>query len=238
LNIEKAFGVVIRRLRKSLLLSQEELSEISSLDRGFISRLERGVQQPTLITIFQLATALKVPVSRMFIEAELLLNFNNSKICKYEPSNIDFNIFWNYYGVKLMKNSPSFLGNETILLVEDEKYVRDFLLEILKIKGYTVIVAEDGQEAVNKYKENMNLIDLVLMDVMMPNKDGVSAHKEIIEFNPNSKIILMSGYTTESLGGIKNINFIQKPMLPSIMFKQIRETLDLKNYIPVVPSEF
>ncbi|MBV5341426.1 MAG: response regulator [Deltaproteobacteria bacterium] len=135
-----------------------------------------------------------------------------------------------------MTNSPVFLGNETILLVEDEELVREFLADALTTHGYTVIMAEDGQDAVNKYKESLGPVDIVLMDVMMPRKDGVSAHKEISEFDPNSKIILMSGYTSESLGCIENINFIQKPMLPSIMFKQIREALDLNTETLLVPT--
>lgn len=125
-----------------------------------------------------------------------------------------------------MRNVPRLHGNETILLVEDETFVREFLLDALKDRGYTVIVAEDGQDAVDKYAKSMHLIDLVLMDVMMPRKDGVSAHKEISKLNPSSKIILMSGYASESLGGIEDLNFIQKPMLPSTMFEYIRELLD------------
>ncbi|MDD2541480.1 MAG: helix-turn-helix transcriptional regulator, partial [Desulfuromonadaceae bacterium] len=97
MTIEKAFGIVIRRLRKELLLSQEELSAISSLDRVFISRLERGIQQPKLVTIFQLATALKVSVSRVFLETELLLCFNKSSICKPGVNSDDFSIFWNHF---------------------------------------------------------------------------------------------------------------------------------------------
>lgn len=192
----------------------------------FISRLERGIQQPTLITIFVLATALKVKVSRIFSEAELLLDLNKSSVCKSEPDDTDFNIYWKYFGGKIMRNVPRLHGNETILLVEDETFVREFLLDALKDRGYTVIVAEDGQDAVDKYAKSMHLIDLVLMDVMMPRKDGVSAHKEISKLNPGSKIILMSGYASESLGGIEDLNFIQKPMLPSTMFEYIRELLD------------
>jgi len=60
LSIEESFGLVIRELRKERELSQERLSEISSLDRSFISHLEGGKKQPSLVTIFQLAKALNV----------------------------------------------------------------------------------------------------------------------------------------------------------------------------------
>jgi CheY-like chemotaxis protein/DNA-binding XRE family transcriptional regulator len=223
-----AFGIVVRRLRKELLYSQEELSKISSLDRVFISRLERGVQQPKLITIFQLATSLKVTVSRIFAEVELLLHLNKSSFSRHDLNDDDFNMFWKHFGGKFMINVSSLLGNETILLVEDELSVRSFLLDALTGQGYTVVVAVDGQDAVDKYKENMNNIDIVLMDVMMPRKDGITAYKEISELNPDSKIILMSGYSSVTLGGIGNINFIQKPMLPTMLFENIREFIDNK----------
>ena len=236
MTIEMAFGIVIRRLRKELLLSQEELSEISSLDRVFISRLERGVQQPKLVTMFQLATALNVSASRIIAEAELLLHFNKSSICRNKLSDFDFNTFWKHFGGDLMSSVPSLLGNETILLVEDETQLQNFLSEALTGQGYTVILACDGQDAIDKYKENVNRIDIVLMDIMMPRKDGVTAYNEISDFNPNSKIILMSGYSPVSLGGIENINFIQKPMLPTTLFAYIRELLDFESEVLLEPA--
>ena len=84
MTIEEAFGIVIRRLRKERGLSQDELSNMSSLDRGFISQIERGKQQPTLLTMFGLASALKVSAARVIYEAELLLTFNGSKIIDHK----------------------------------------------------------------------------------------------------------------------------------------------------------
>lgn len=65
LTIEEAFGEVIREIRKDLKISQEKLAEISSLDRSFISLLECGHKQPSLITIFQLAKAFKLSASKI-----------------------------------------------------------------------------------------------------------------------------------------------------------------------------
>jgi len=70
LTIENAFGQVIRGLRKAKNYSQEKLSEVSKLDRTFISHLERGTKQPTLITIFQLAKALKTSPSSLIRSVE------------------------------------------------------------------------------------------------------------------------------------------------------------------------
>ena len=72
-SIEQTFGQVIKALRNERRLSQEKLADTSDLDRSFISHLERGVKQPSLITIFQLAKALKLPVSKIMslVEEEL-----------------------------------------------------------------------------------------------------------------------------------------------------------------------
>jgi len=75
LTIEEAFGEVIRDLRKSNNISQEKLAEISKLDRSFISLMECGHKQPSLITIYQLAKALKLSASK-------LLALNEEKIKK------------------------------------------------------------------------------------------------------------------------------------------------------------
>lgn len=226
MTIEEAFGIVIRRLRKELFLSQEELSKISSLDRGFISRLEGGKQQPTLVTIFELAVALNVPAPRILTEVEQLLHFNKSNIARHDLKQMECEKFWKRFGGKIVSNDRDVSGLETILLVEDELHLRQFLSDTLTEKGYTVITAEDGQDAVDKYKENMDCIDLVLMDIMMPRKDGVTAHKEMTALHADVKILLMSGYSTVSLGDIDNINFIQKPMLPAKLFTHIRNLLD------------
>ena len=70
LTIEEAFGQVIKELRKARYLSQEKLALASNLDRSFISHLERGYKQPSLITIFQLAKTLKISPSQLIALVE------------------------------------------------------------------------------------------------------------------------------------------------------------------------
>lgn len=74
LTIEEAFGEVIRELRKANQLSQEKLDEGSNLDRSFISLLECGRKQPSMITIFQIARAFNLPVSKILslVEVEII----------------------------------------------------------------------------------------------------------------------------------------------------------------------
>lgn len=70
MTIEEAFGEVIRDLRKANRISQERLAEISSLDRSFISMLECGHKQPSLITIFQLAKSFNISASKILTSVE------------------------------------------------------------------------------------------------------------------------------------------------------------------------
>ena len=65
MTIEEAFGEVIRELRKEHRISQEKLAEVSNLDRSFISLLECGHKQPSLVTIFQLAKSFKISASKI-----------------------------------------------------------------------------------------------------------------------------------------------------------------------------
>ena len=70
MTIEEAFGEVIRHLRKANKISQEKLAEVSNLDRSFISMLECGHKQPSLITIFQLAKAFNISASNILSNVE------------------------------------------------------------------------------------------------------------------------------------------------------------------------
>lgn len=74
MTIERAFGEVIREERKSLQISQEELAHLSGLDRSYISQLECGHKQPTLLTIYELSKALKTSPSSILAKVEIKLS--------------------------------------------------------------------------------------------------------------------------------------------------------------------
>jgi CheY-like chemotaxis protein len=190
----------------------------------YISRLERGKQQPKLVTIFEIAAALNVKVSRILYEVELLLLFNDDRI--YDSRHLDYKRYQEHFGEHAMICNPDCTGDETILLVEDEEAVRQYLMETLTGCGHNVLVAEDGQEAVEKFRENREHIDLVLMDIMMPRKDGIAAYREIRSLDPQAKVLLMSGYSPATLGSAEKNNFIQKPMQPRVLLTKIRNILD------------
>jgi CheY-like chemotaxis protein len=119
-------------------------------------------------------------------------------------------------------------GKKTILIAEDEAINRMYLGEILKDKGYSVIEAEDGLEAVQKCKAHPE-IDLVLMDVKMPNLNGYDAAEQIRGFNTQIILILQSAFISrkEELDDPKNIfqDVISKPVNENIMFNLLEKYL-------------
>lgn len=122
----------------------------------------------------------------------------------------------------------NYAGTETLLIVDDDKHVLTLLSDYLCYNGYNVIKAKDGEEAVEAYKINSNNIQLVLMDIVMPRKDGIKASVEIIEHNPNAIIWFMSGYIPDAKCELNGRRFISKPFSPVKVAKMIREFLDFK----------
>lgn len=123
-------------------------------------------------------------------------------------------------------------GNETILIIEDEQYLRQMLEELLIAKGYTVITAENGVEGVDVYTKNYQNIDLIITDMGLPKLDGKEVFYRIHKINPDAKVIIASGYLEPSLksqlykDGLKD--FITKPYSLSEILKKIRTVLDFR----------
>jgi len=121
-------------------------------------------------------------------------------------------------------------GTETILIAEDNDELRDLAAMMLGMAGYTVIDAVDGEDAVKKFQEHKDDIDLLIFDVIMPKKNGKEAYEEIKKINPDIKVLFSSGYTREVVidKGVhdKAVNFIQKPLSSSEILNKIREVLN------------
>ncbi len=121
-------------------------------------------------------------------------------------------------------------GTETVLLAEDDASVRRLIKEVLEKNGYTVVEAADGEDAVMVFREKGEKIDILLLDVMMPKKNGIAAYEEIIKMDPEIKTLFMSGYAEEVLyrKGIteKGLHLLSKPVSPNNILKSIREALD------------
>lgn len=121
-------------------------------------------------------------------------------------------------------------GKETILLAEDDEPVRGIVTSVLMESGYTVIQAENGEEAVNKYMANRGAIKLLLLDVLMPKKNGKEVLDKIRIFEPGVKSLFLSGYTADVMHqkGLleEGLNFIHKPVLMDELLRKVRAILD------------
>jgi PAS domain S-box-containing protein len=90
-------------------------------------------------------------------------------------------------------------GCGTVLLVDDEKSLREVGAKMLETLGFNVLIASDGLEAVEIYRQRQKDIDLVLLDLTMPRMDGVQAFAKLCELNPDIQVVLASGYSEEDV---------------------------------------
>lgn len=123
------------------------------------------------------------------------------------------------------------LGNETILVVEDEEEVRKLVARSLKKQGYKVLEASQGKEVFSLCEEQGGPIHLMVTDVVMPEMTGVELAKHIKQVYPEIKVLYMSGYTSDRVAVDcenveKGIEFIQKPFTGYKLARKIREVLD------------
>ncbi|MCJ7616493.1 MAG: response regulator, partial [Desulfobacterales bacterium] len=134
---------------------------------------------------------------------------------------------------KVTKDSDKLIKQSgTILLVDDEADVRKICMSILEKIGCRVLSAEDGQEAIELYRNNKDEIDIVLLDLIMPNMSGGEVYDRLKEINPEVKVLLSSGYSidgeaTEILNRGCN-GFIQKPFNINELSQKIRKILEKK----------
>jgi signal transduction histidine kinase len=120
-------------------------------------------------------------------------------------------------------------GNETVLIAEDNEEVRSFMREALQEHGYKIIEATDGENAIEKFKQYRD-IDLIVVDSVMPKKNGREVYKEIHGINPHIKVLFTSGHTKDVVldKGIKDkeLDFIAKPLSLNGFLQKVREVLD------------
>jgi two-component system cell cycle sensor histidine kinase/response regulator CckA len=129
--------------------------------------------------------------------------------------------------VIVMKHKPAPV--KTILLAEDDSLVRELVHEYLKDHGYQLIVAESGQAALDASQSYKGRIDLLLSDFQMPNMDGITLSEQISVSRPDTKTLLMSGYTGDSArfsqGTRSKPAFIQKPFMPLDLLDRIEKLI-------------
>jgi len=120
-------------------------------------------------------------------------------------------------------------GHETVLLVDDEETIREVGGELLEAMGYTVLLAEDGKKALETYQENQDEIDVILLDMVMPNMGGGEAYDRLKEIDPDVKVLLSSGFSID--GEATKIlargcdGFIQKPFTMKDLSERIKQVV-------------
>jgi signal transduction histidine kinase len=121
-------------------------------------------------------------------------------------------------------------GRETILVVDDEPSVRQYLEMFLTSLGYAVLLAQDGQEAVEIFRERGRQVDLVLMDIILPRRNGQEAARAIRECASGAKIVFTSGYPAELIHERRLLEdgevLLMKPLTPTELAVTVRATLD------------
>jgi signal transduction histidine kinase/ActR/RegA family two-component response regulator len=121
-------------------------------------------------------------------------------------------------------------GAETVLLVDDEDMILDVGKEMLEALGYHVMLSPNGKQAVGLFKENKDKIDMVILDLIMPDMGGGEVYDRLKQINPKVKVLLSSGYSID--GQANQIlergcdGFIQKPFDIREVSKRIREILE------------
>jgi len=125
--------------------------------------------------------------------------------------------------------SPASRGAGTILVVEDEPSVRAFVGMVLKARGYRLLEAGSGREALDLLRVSAEHIDALLTDVIMPEMSGVEVARRVMAVRPDVAVLYMSGYADEVLrhehapaGSV----FLQKPFTPEVLLARVRDVIE------------
>jgi len=121
-------------------------------------------------------------------------------------------------------------GTETVLVVEDDPALRRLISVALEKRGYTVLAAEDGTEAIRILESNPGKIDLVVSDIMMPKLNGLELRKKAILLRPEMRFLLISGYAEDTIGETAHLpqdaGYLEKPFLPIELARKVRALLN------------
>ncbi|WP_456432193.1 ATP-binding protein [Thermosulfuriphilus sp.] len=133
-------------------------------------------------------------------------------------------------GEERLAEKPVLGGQETILVVEDEEWVRNLIVEVLTAQGYQVLSAEDGHQALMLAENHSGPIHLIVSDIVMPGLKGPELVKKLRQTRPDMAALLISGYPKDSFNleamGLSRISFLPKPFVTKDFLLRIREILD------------
>jgi two-component system, cell cycle sensor histidine kinase and response regulator CckA len=126
--------------------------------------------------------------------------------------------------------APQGGGDETVLLVEDDEAVRVLVGEVMRRRGYHVLEAAGGEEAVEMAGRHAGPLHLLITDIVMPGMTGQDLTRRLLEVRPGLRALLISGYSGErvDVGALAapSVAFLQKPFSPGLLAQRVRELLD------------
>jgi polar amino acid transport system substrate-binding protein len=132
--------------------------------------------------------------------------------------------------IKRPVKTPPARGTETILVAEDNEKLRNLSEIVLTQNGYEVILAQDGKQAIDKFIDNKDRIQLVIIDMIMPKKSGKETYEEIKAVRPDIKVLFWSGYMSDRIESLftnkEELHFLNKPISPKDLLRKVREILD------------
>ena len=122
-------------------------------------------------------------------------------------------------------------GGRTILVVDDEELIRSLTRRVLLSKGYTVLEAADGDEALRLCAQHAERIQLVVTDIMMPETNGFALARQLVSLCPQLRVLYMSGYADEDVVAQNRVSiesaFLRKPIVIGDLVSKVQEMLNV-----------
>lgn len=130
-------------------------------------------------------------------------------------------------------------ARQTVLLVEDEPFVRNAVAEAIESAGYNVLIASNAEEALEVQRNGIEAVDLLLADVVMPNINGHELARTVLAFSPHTEVLLMSGYEEQVIRceqSLEGVDYLAKPFSIPALLQRVRGLLSKRSRQQQAPA--